>query len=129
MAAAKHDDIDEVIAIGPPIMMKAAAETTRELGIKTTVSLNPIMVDGTGMCGGCRVLVGDETKFACVDGPDFDGHQVNFDDLMNRLTRFKSDEALAMEKWTGETAPSAAAKTAAKKPKRKSRAARGKIGA
>ena len=78
MAVAKHDDIDEVIAIGPPIMMKAAAETTRKYAIKTTVSLNPIMVDGTGMCGGCRVLVGDETKFACVDGPDFDGHQVEF---------------------------------------------------
>lgn len=101
MAVAKHDDIDEVIAIGPPIMMQAAAETTRKHDIKTTVSLNPIMVDGTGMCGGCRVLVGDETKFACVDGPDFDGHQVNFVDLMNRLTRFKQDEALALERWSG----------------------------
>ena len=63
-------------------MMKACAETTRPHGIKTMVSLNPIMVDGTGMCGGCRVKVGDEVKFACVDGPDFDGHQVDFDDMM-----------------------------------------------
>jgi NAD(P)H-flavin reductase len=107
MAVAKHDDIDEVIAIGPPIMMKAAAETTRQHAIKTTVSLNPIMVDGTGMCGGCRVRVGDETKFACVDGPDFDGHQVDFGDLMSRLTRFKEDEAVAMDRWSGEAAASA----------------------
>ncbi len=110
MAVAKHHDIDEVIAIGPPIMMKAAAETTRKHGIKTTVSLNPIMVDGTGMCGGCRVLVGGETKFACVDGPDFDGHQVDFVDLMNRLTRFKEDEALAMQRWSGEAGDSPANK-------------------
>ena len=80
-----HSDIDEVVAIGPPIMMKACAETTRPHGIKTIVSLNPIMVDGTGMCGGCRVKIGDEVKFACVDGPDFDGHKVDFDDLMMRL--------------------------------------------
>ena len=78
-------DIDEVVAIGPPIMMKACAEATRAHGIKTMVSLNPVMVDGTGMCGGCRVKVGDQVKFACVDGPDFDGHQVDFDDLMARL--------------------------------------------
>lgn len=100
MAAEKHSDIDELIAIGPPIMMKACAETTRPLGIKTMVSLNPIMVDGTGMCGGCRVNVGGEMRFACVDGPDFDGHQVNFDDLMNRLGRFKEEEKLALEKWS-----------------------------
>ncbi len=108
----KHPDIDEVIAIGPPIMMKACAETTRPRGIKTTVSLNPIMVDGTGMCGGCRVKVGGRMMFACVDGPDFDGHQVDFDDLMNRLRRFAEEEKLAVERWsetcrTGEAAPTA----------------------
>ncbi len=128
MAVARHDDIDEVLAIGPPIMMKAAAETTRKYAIKTTVSLNPIMVDGTGMCGGCRVLVGDETKFACVDGPDFDGHQVDFDDLMNRLTRFKEDEALALNRWSGEAAPSTAPKPADEKPEPRRRAMHGDIG-
>ena len=99
-AIKKHDDIDEVVAIGPPIMMKACAETTRAHGIKTSVSLNPIMVDGTGMCGGCRVKVGGRIKFACVDGPDFDGHAVDFDDLMNRLRRFKEDEKTALDKWS-----------------------------
>jgi NAD(P)H-flavin reductase len=92
-----HCDIDEVIAIGPPVMMKACAETTRPHGIKTMVSLNPIMVDGTGMCGGCRVKVGGRMMFACVDGPDFDGHEVDFDDLTNRLRRFVQEEKLAME--------------------------------
>ncbi len=100
LAIEKHDDIDEVIAIGPPIMMRACAETTRPCAIKTTVSLNPIMVDGTGMCGGCRVKIGDGIKFACVDGPDFDGHQVDFDDLMNRLKRFVEEEKLATERWS-----------------------------
>jgi len=100
IAVDQHTDIDEVVAIGPPIMMKACTETTRPLGIKTMVSLNPIMVDGTGMCGGCRVKVGDRMKFACVDGPDFDGHDVDFDDLMNRLRRFKEDEKLAIERWS-----------------------------
>jgi NAD(P)H-flavin reductase len=99
-AMEKHDDIDEVIAIGPPIMMKACAETTRPNAIKTTVSLNPIMVDGTGMCGGCRVKVGERMQFACVDGPDFDGHQVDFDDLMSRLKRFSEEEKLATERWS-----------------------------
>jgi sulfide dehydrogenase subunit beta len=99
-AMAKHADIDEIVAIGPPIMMKACAETTRPRGIKTTVSLNPIMVDGTGMCGGCRVKIGDKMMFACVDGPDFDGHLVDFGDLMNRLRRFKEEEKQAMEKWS-----------------------------
>jgi len=99
-AMTKHNDIDEVIAIGPPIMMKACAETTRPKAIKTTVSLNPIMVDGTGMCGGCRVKVGDKMQFACVDGPDFDGHQVDFDDLMSRLKRFGEEEKLAVERWS-----------------------------
>jgi len=100
MAVEQHSDIDEVVAIGPPIMMKACAETTRPLGIKTMVSLNPIMVDGTGMCGGCRVKIGDRMRFACVDGPDFDGHEVDFDDLMNRLRRFAEDESLAIERWS-----------------------------
>jgi NAD(P)H-flavin reductase len=98
-AIEQHPDIDEVVAIGPPIMMKTCAETTRPHGIKTVVSLNPIMVDGTGMCGGCRVKVGGRMMFACVDGPDFDGHEVDFDDLMNRLRRFKEEEQLASERW------------------------------
>jgi NAD(P)H-flavin reductase len=101
-AIGKHSDIDEVIAIGPPIMMKACAETTKPHKIKTTVSLNPIMVDGTGMCGGCRVTVGGKTRFACVDGPDFDGHKVDFDELMERLSRFVPEEKLALEKWEKE---------------------------
>ena len=77
-------DYDAVIAIGPVPMMKFVSEVTRPKAIKTIVSLNPIMIDGTGMCGGCRVNVGGEIKFACVDGPDFDGHKVNFDELMKR---------------------------------------------
>ncbi|MBI4183163.1 MAG: sulfide/dihydroorotate dehydrogenase-like FAD/NAD-binding protein [Proteobacteria bacterium] len=95
----KHSDIDEVVAIGPPIMMKACAEATRPHKIKTTVSLNPVMVDGTGMCGGCRVKIGEKTMFACVDGPDFDGHKVDFDDLMARLKRYAEEEKKALEKW------------------------------
>ena len=100
MAIAGHKDIDEVVAIGPPIMMKACAEATRPHGIKTVVSLNPIMVDGTGMYGGCRVKIGDEIKFACVDGPDFDGHKVDFADLMMRLKRYAEAEKTAMERWS-----------------------------
>ncbi|EJW13287.1 putative pyridine nucleotide-linked oxidoreductase [Rhodovulum sp. PH10] len=99
-AIEQHADIDEVVAIGPPIMMKACAETTRPHGLKTMVSLNPIMVDGTGMCGGCRVKIGDDVKFACVDGPDFDGHLVDFDDLMVRLKRFSTEERAAFERWS-----------------------------
>jgi sulfide dehydrogenase subunit beta len=98
-AISAHADIDEVVAIGPPIMMKGCADTTRPFGIKTMVSLNPVMVDGTGMCGGCRVKVGDGIKFACVDGPDFDGHQVDFDDLMARLGRYKPTEKAALDAW------------------------------
>ena len=98
-AIAQHPDIDRVVAIGPPIMMKACAEATRPHKIATTVSLNPIMVDGTGMCGGCRVKVGGRTKFACVDGPDFDGHEVEFDDLVRRLRRYSEHERRALEKW------------------------------
>ncbi len=75
---------DEVVAIGPLIMMKFVAELTRRHNIKTTVSMNPVMVDGTGMCGGCRLTVGGQTKFACIDGPDFDGHEVDFDEAMKR---------------------------------------------
>jgi NAD(P)H-flavin reductase len=98
-AIEKHADIDEVIAIGPPVMMKGCAEATRAKGIRTMVSLNPVMVDGTGMCGGCRVKVGGGVKFACVDGPDFDGHQVDFEDLMARLTRYRPAEREALERW------------------------------
>ena len=83
---------DLVVAIGPIPMMKFICEVTRPYGIKTVVSLNPIMVDGTGMCGGCRVSVGGETKFACVDGPDFDGHDVDFDELMRRNQIYKKEE-------------------------------------
>jgi len=100
LALEKHPDIDEVVAIGPPVMMKACAEATRARNVKTIVSLNPIMVDGTGMCGGCRVKVGGQIKFACVDGPDFDGHQVDFDDLMSRLKRFAREEKVALERWS-----------------------------
>jgi NAD(P)H-flavin reductase len=99
-AIAGHSDIDEVIAIGPPIMMKVCAEATRPHAIKTIVSLNPIMVDGTGMCGGCRVKIGDQVKFACVDGPDFDGHKVDFNDLMMRLKRYAQEEKAALNRWS-----------------------------
>lgn len=85
-----------VFAIGPVPMMRAVAEVTRPLGIKTIVSLNPIMIDGTGMCGGCRVKVGEETKFACVDGPEFDGHLVDFNLLMDRLSMYRDTEAKIM---------------------------------
>ena len=85
----KGEQVDLVLAIGPVIMMKNVAATTKPFGTKTTVSLNTIMVDGTGMCGGCRVTVGDETKFACVDGPEFDGHKVDFANLMQRQLMYK----------------------------------------
>ena len=100
LAIASHPDIDEVIAIGPPLMMKACAEVTRPHAIKTMVSLNPIMVDGTGMCGGCRVKLGDQVKFACVDGPDFDGHKVDFADLIMRLRRYAEQEKTAVQRWS-----------------------------
>ncbi len=89
--------VDEVIAIGPPIMMKFCAKTTEPYGVKTTVSLNTIMIDGTGMCGGCRVSVGGETKFVCVDGPEFDGHQVDWDLMLKRMGAFKPQEVWAKE--------------------------------
>jgi len=91
--------IARIWAIGPAIMMKVVSEVTRPHNIKTIVSLNPIMVDGTGMCGCCRVEVRGETKFACVDGPEFDGHLVNFDLLMKRLTMYKKEERQALESY------------------------------
>lgn len=87
---------DRCVVIGPMIMMKFTAMLTKELGIPTIVSLNPIMVDGTGMCGACRVTVGDEIKFACVDGPEFDGHKVDFDQAMKRQQMYKTEEGRAM---------------------------------
>jgi ferredoxin--NADP+ reductase len=93
---------DLVVAIGPPVMMKFCAETTRPYGIKTIVSLNTIMVDGTGMCGGCRVTVGDETKFVCVDGPEFDGHKVDFDGMINRLKAYRRQEKQAHTRATAD---------------------------
>lgn len=86
------EQYDEVIAIGPLVMMKFVCKLTKEYGIKTIVSMNPIMIDGTGMCGGCRLTVGGETKFACVDGPDFDGHLVDFDEAMERSSMYKDFE-------------------------------------
>jgi ferredoxin/flavodoxin---NADP+ reductase len=96
---ARTPALNLAVAIGPPIMMKFCAETTRPFGIRTIVSLNTIMVDGTGMCGGCRVSVGGETKFVCVDGPEFDGHQVDFDNMMARLGTYKEQECRALEKY------------------------------
>lgn len=88
---------DEVIAIGPLPMMKYISLLTKEYGVKTVVSMNPVMIDGTGMCGGCRLTVDGKTKFACVDGPDFDGHQVDFDEAMSRLLMYKEFEAHAYD--------------------------------
>ena len=90
-------NFDEVITIGPLIMMKFVVKTTKPHNVKTVVSMNPIMVDGTGMCGGCRLTVGGKTKFACVDGPDFDGFEVDFDEAMHRGTMYKPFEAHARE--------------------------------
>ena len=94
------EQYDEVIAIGPVIMMKFVCKLTKEYGVKTIVSMNPIMIDGTGMCGGCRLTVGGETKFACVDGPDFDGHLVDFDRLMKRNQMYKPFEGEESAKLT-----------------------------
>ena len=88
---------DEVIAIGPLMMMKFVCKLTEKYGVKTTVSMNSIMIDGTGMCGGCRLTVGGETKFACVDGPDFDGHLVDFDEIIRRAGMYKAEEQRARE--------------------------------
>ena len=89
---------DLAVAIGPPVMMKFCAQTTRPFGVKTLVSLNTIMIDGTGMCGGCRVTVGGATKFVCVDGPEFDGHQVDFDNMIGRLGAYREHETAAHDK-------------------------------
>ena len=89
--------VDEVIAIGPPIMMKFVALTTKPYGVKTVASLNTIMIDGTGMCGACRVSVGGETKFVCVDGPEFDAHQVDWDQMLKRMGAFRPQEAAAKD--------------------------------
>lgn len=102
---AEGADYDVVLAVGPVIMMKFVAETTREPGIRTLVSMNPLMIDGTGMCGGCRVKVGDEYLHACVDGPDFDGHKVDFDDAMRRGVMYRSFEQVAVAALNGEELP------------------------
>lgn len=91
------EQYDEVIAIGPLVMMKYVCAFTKEYGVKTVVSMNPIMVDGTGMCGGCRLTVGGKTKFACVDGPDFDGHQIDFDEAIQRAAMYRDFERRAHE--------------------------------
>ncbi len=93
----KGDKIDLVVAVGPVVMMKAVSELTMKYNIKTVVSLNAMMIDATGMCGGCRVSVGGETKFACVDGPDFDGHKVDFNQLTSRLGAYKDHEKTSMD--------------------------------
>ncbi|MCX6834096.1 MAG: sulfide/dihydroorotate dehydrogenase-like FAD/NAD-binding protein [candidate division Zixibacteria bacterium] len=92
------EKIDMVMAIGPVPMMRVVSNLTRQYNVPTWVSLNPLMVDGTGMCGGCRVKIGDETKFACVDGPDFDGHKVDFDLLTSRLSAYRDQERAAMKR-------------------------------
>lgn len=94
--------IDLVVAIGPAIMMKVCSEVTKPFAVKTIVSLNTIMVDGTGMCGSCRVSVAGKTKFACVDGPDFDAHLINWDELMRRQRRFEREEKLVLKKYEEE---------------------------
>lgn len=91
------NEYDEVIAIGPLIMMKFVCELTKKYNVKTVVSMNPIMIDGTGMCGGCRLTVGGKVKFACVDGPDFDGHEVDFDEAISRSSMYKDFERNALE--------------------------------
>jgi ferredoxin--NADP+ reductase len=96
------ETIDRVVAVGPLVMMRAVAELTRPHRIKTVVSMNPIMVDGTGMCGACRVMVDGKMKFACVDGPEFDGHQVDFETLMNRMKTYQPEETQAREKFLHE---------------------------
>jgi len=101
---ASGEKVDRVIAIGPTVMMKFCAKTTEPFGVKTIVSLNPIMVDGTGMCGCCRVSVGGATKFACVDGPDFDGHQVDWDLLAARQRIYLDEEKRSFERWQAEMA-------------------------
>ncbi|MFW5845382.1 MAG: sulfide/dihydroorotate dehydrogenase-like FAD/NAD-binding protein, partial [Planctomycetota bacterium] len=110
---AQGEHIDRVIAIGPPIMMRVVADLTRTYGIKTIASLNTIMVDGTGMCGGCRVEVGSQTRFTCVDGPEFDAHQINWDLFLSRMGTYRDQEGQARERAGGGKAP--------RKPRRKTR--------
>ena len=100
---ASKKKIDRVLAIGPAVMMKAISDLTRTSEIKTIVSLNSLMVCGMGMCGACRVTVKNETRFTCMDGPDFDGHQVDFEELMKRLDTYKEEEKVIFEKWQAET--------------------------
>ena len=88
---------DEVIAVGPAVMMKSVSQVTKEYGVKTVVSMNTIMIDGTGMCGGCRLTVDGKTKFACIDGPEFDGHEVDFDEVIRRQGMYKVEEKRALE--------------------------------
>jgi ferredoxin--NADP+ reductase len=95
----KGEAFDEVVAVGPLPMMRAVCEVTRSRNLPTIVSLNPVMVDGTGMCGGCRVSVGGEQKFVCVDGPEFDGHQVDFDGLAARLQSYREQEQTAVAQF------------------------------
>jgi len=95
----RQRDVEEVVAIGPLPMMRACCDVTRPFGVRTLVSLNSIMVDGTGMCGSCRVTVGGKLRFACVDGPDFDGHQVDFDELMLRQRRFRPEEQASLARY------------------------------
>ncbi len=96
------EKIDMVICVGPVPMMKAVVNTTREPKIKTFVSLNPIMVDGTGMCGACRVTVGGKTRFACVDGPDFDGHEVDFDEMTKRMKMYVAEEKISYDRFKAD---------------------------
>ncbi|MGH7594815.1 MAG: sulfide/dihydroorotate dehydrogenase-like FAD/NAD-binding protein [bacterium] len=96
----RGEKIDRVFCIGPVPMMRAVAELTRPVKIPTIVSLNPVMVDGTGMCGGCRVTIGGKIKFACVDGPDFDAHQVGFDELVRRQQMYRSEEKEVLARWS-----------------------------
>jgi len=99
-----QEKVDYAIAVGPMPMMRAVANLTKDKGIYTEASMNPIMVDGTGMCGACRVTIGDQVKFACVDGPEFDGHLVNFDEAMRRQTLYKTEEGKKLLEFEeGET--------------------------
>lgn len=95
----EQEHVDLIVSVGPPVMMMHVSRTSEPFGTKTVVSLNPIMIDGTGMCGGCRVLVGGKTRFACTDGPEFDGHQVNWDVLMNRQKMYVKEENRSFEDW------------------------------
>lgn len=100
-----REPIGLVLAVGPLVMMKAVAEVTRPYTIKTVASMNPIMIDGSGMCGACRVMVGNKRKFACVDGPEFDAHLVDFDGLLNRMKMYLPEEKLSLEKYSRATDP------------------------